>query len=178
MREKSHYENTWTKTVLAFIQCGHFEIFWTQCSSYCKAKQIFTFNDSELRCAKSNAFGIDFPTICIPHIFSVHYVTLDITQSPHLRLFPERVLASPHPLWYQRRAQTPASWTVWSLPFISNSGCNLVPISARCLDANHGEKKIYLMIHMDTFTSGIREETGEIENTHTFMQIELRDSSV
>lgn len=86
------------------------------------AKQSKSLRLMTASCAVLNPMHLVliFPTICIPHIFSVHYVTLDITQSPHLRLFPERVLASPHPLWYQGIAQTPAAWTVWSLPFISN----------------------------------------------------------
>lgn len=116
------------------------------------------------RCAVVNPMHLVliFPTICIPHIFSVHYVTLDITPP-----LPREGLSEFSPLsflgwwrrWYLLIAQTPASQTLWSLPFISYWGYNLVPISARCLDTNHSRKNIYLYLMIQTHA---RYEGGEV----------------
>lgn len=115
------------------------------------AKQSKSLRLMTERCAVVNPMHLVliFPTICIPHIFSVHYVTLDITP-----LLPREGLSEFSPLsflgwwrrWYLLIAQTPASQTLWSLPFISYWGYNLVPISARCLDTNHSRKNIYIYI--------------------------------
>ncbi len=121
------------------------------------AKQSKSLRLMTERCAVVNPMHLVliFPTICIPHIFSVHYVTLDITPPPPPFPFPKRVLASspPSPLlavgdgdicWSLRHLPR---WTVWSLPFISYWGYNLVPISARCLDTNRSRKNIYFISH-------------------------------
>ncbi len=135
------------------------------------AKQSKSLRLMTERCAVVNPMHLVliFPTICIPHIFSVHYVTLDITL---LLPLPQEGLSEFSPLsslgcwrrWYLLIAQTPASQTVWSLPFISYWGYILVPISGRCLDTNRSRKKInvYLIIQ-----SHARYESGGVW-AHTF----------
>lgn len=138
------------------------------------AKQSKSLRLMTERCAVVNPMHLVliFPTICIPHISSVHYVTLDITLLLLLPL-PQEGLSEFSPLstlgcwrrWYLLIAQTPASRTVWSLPFISYWGYILVPISGRCLDTNRSRKKNNLDLIIQTHA---RYESGGV-STYIYM---------